>query len=407
MEKNININIIKEDFTPTPEDFFQKYILETISNLKKYENIKISSKLLHHSNLPSFYYYCTVFQNTKINPFDCDILFCFEFINGKIPYVVILTDFIDPTLNDNRNYYRCLTKDYDYVFYLDKYKEQQNILESMINGIQNFLFYVYESKEINNFIFFGEYEYENTYQINDFLQNKNYLNFYRINQIFPKYQVERYVFFTKLYFILFEPHNDDKTLLKLIFYKKLKDINLTFDKNEIKDSLIIKFTYNDNSGITDRLEFIIINRKRIKKKDKEEKNDLEKKEIKKNEIKQKEKYNYDILIKDWLSYLDNINFKNYENVVNIYQMIFNEYRGNLKINAQDKNEIEEYNKLIKFYENLVIYYENKKEINNERVHKIIGNIIYICSELINNSKNQKKSENEYLLKAKKYLNFYK
>ena len=88
-------------------------------------------------------------------------------------------------------------------------------------------------------------------------------------------------------------------------------------------------------------------------------------------------------------------------------MIFNEYRGNLKINDEEQNTIEEYNKLIQFYEKIVIYYENKKEKNNERVHKIIGNIIYICSELINNSKSQKKNENEYLLKAKKYLNFYK
>ena len=184
---------------------------------------------------------------------------------------------------------------------------------------------------------------------------------------------------------------------------------MTFDKNEIKDSLIIKFFYNDIvNDNTDKLEFIIIDRKRKIIKDNEENEEKDvKKEIKINEIKQKEKYNYSLLVKEWLNYLDNIDFKNFENVVNIYQMIFNEYRGNLKINDEDKNKIEEYDKLIKFYEKIVIYYENKKEKNNERVHKIIGNIIYICSELINNSKTQKKEENEYLLKAKKYLNFYK
>ena len=412
MEKNINI--IKEEITPSTEDLYQKYILETISNLKKNENINISAKLLHYSNNPSFYYYCKVFQNTKINPFKDDILFCFEFINGEIPYVTILTDFFEPTLNDNRNYYRCLTKHHNYIFYLDKYKEQQAILESMINGIENFLYYLYESKEINTFIFFGEYEYEHIYQINDFLQNKNYLNFYRIYRIFGKNQEEeRYIFFTKLYFLLFEPMKNDKTLLKLVFYKKLKDIKLAFDKNEIKDSLIIKFTYTDIiKDNSDKLELTIIDRKRkiIKdneEKEKGEKEKEEKKDIKKNEIKQKEKYNYSIIIKEWLDYLDNIDFKKYENIASIYQMIFNEYRGNLKINDEEQNTIEEYNKLIQFYEKIVIYYENKKEKNNERVHKIIGNIIYICSELINNSKTENKNENEYLLKAKKYLNFYK
>ena len=157
----------------------------------------------------------------KVPFFKYDIVFSFEFINGEIPYVTILTDFIEPTLNDNRNYYRCLTKFHNYKFYLDKYKNQQNILESMINnGIENFLYYLYESKEINTFVFFGEYEYEHIYLINDFLQNKNYLNFYRINQIFGKIQEERYIFFTKLHFLLFEPLKNDKTLLKLIFYKK-------------------------------------------------------------------------------------------------------------------------------------------------------------------------------------------
>ena len=206
---------------------------------------------------------------------------------------------------------------------------------------------------------------------------------------------------------------NDKTLLKLVFYKKLKDIKLAFDKNEIKDSLIIKFTYTDIiKDNSDKLELTIIDRKRKIIKDNEEKEKGEKekedkKDIKKNEIKQKEKYNYSIIIKEWLDYLDNIDFKKYENIASIYQMIFNEYRGNLKINDEEQNTIEEYNKLIQFYEKIVIYYENKKEKNNERVHKIIGNIIYICSELINNSKTQNKNENEYLLKAKKYLNFYK
>lgn len=113
----------------------------------------------------------------------------------------------------------------------------------MINGIENFLTYLNESIAINTFIFFGEYEYEHIYQINDFLQNNNILNFYRINEIINNNKnEERYIIITSLYFLIFEPLEEDKALAKLINSIKLKDLNLTFDKNEKNNSLILKLS---------------------------------------------------------------------------------------------------------------------------------------------------------------------
>ena len=94
-----------------------------------------------------------------------NILFCVEFINGEIPYVTILTDFIEPSLNDNRNYFRCLTKERNYIFSLNKYSEIRNILEIIIRGIKNFLKYVREIIEINYFVYLGEYELRHIYHI--------------------------------------------------------------------------------------------------------------------------------------------------------------------------------------------------------------------------------------------------
>ena len=404
MEKN-KINQ-KQKIFPSNEELYQEFSLETIENSKKYTDIKLTSKILHYLKKPSFYYYCTVKQNTQTNPFNIDIDFCFEFIDKEIPYASLLTDFINISMNDNRNYYRCLTKEHNYIFYLDKFNEQKVILESMIEGIGNFLLLINESIAINTFIFFGEYEYNHIYQVNDFLKNKNYLNFYRINQIINKKIEEKYIIFSKLYFLLFEPLQEDKALIKLIFYQKLKDLDLSFDKNDLKDSLILNLS---NSGYKD-IEFYIINRKRaIKKKEDINLNKNEVKDkINNNEIKEKEKYNYSIIIKEWFTYKDSNNFKNYELVLNEYRMLFNGYRGKLIIKDDDESKMKEYNEYIQFYEKLVEYYENKKDKNNkERIHKLISEIIYICSELINYAQNKNWKENKYLLTVKKYVNSYK
>jgi len=501
MEKNI----VRTKLFPSIEELNEEFIKQTVELFKDFTDIELYSKILHYLKKTSFYYYCNVYKKTKSNPFNVNINFCFEFIDGEIPYVTILTDFIEPTLNDNRNYYKCLTKEHKYIFNSDNIKEHQIILESMINGIGNFLNLVKESRAINTFIFFGEYEYNHIYQINDFLMNKNYLNFYRINIINDNKEEERYILYTKLYFLLFEPLKEDKALIKIIYQEKLKDMNLHFDKNELKNSLIVKLPLGGNN---DNLEFIPIDRsvniikkrKRINKnkngnnieqkkgtkenetkeenpkseiiketeskenetkgekpkseiiketesKENETKGERSKSEIKKEteskenetkeqrskseiiketESKEKEnkdknvkddnkikennkdkKFNYSILIKEWFTYIDGMDFKEYDVVINKYDMLFNEDRQSLNVKENETSKIEEYNRLIEFYEKLINYYQKKKNKNKEKILKIISNIIFLCSELVNCAKNKNKKENEYLLTAKKYLDSYK
>ena len=419
---------------PSYEDLYQEFINKTLENSKKYKDISLNAKILHYLKQPTFYYYCTVHKITNSNPFYKTILFCIEFIDGEIPYVTILTDFIKLSLNDNRNYYQCLSHEHKYKFSLGNFKDIEKILEIIIQGIPNFLTFVRESEILNTFIFFGEYEYNHVYQINDFLQNKNILNFYRIylyiyNDKNKYTKEERYIVFTKLYLLFFEPLEKDKALIRLLFHQKLKGMDISLETDKINNSIIFKFA---SSKKKNEIQFILIDRQRkIEKKininntkfkneynekikikdDKSEQNkDIIKNEIKeiKDEKEEKQKINYSNLMKEWFDYLNNIDFKKYEIVIYNYKMIFRDYKGKLKIKSGEKCLIKEYNDLIEFYEKIINFYENNNKGNNkERINKLIGEIIYLCSELINYAKNQNKNENEYLLKIQKYLKSYK
>ena len=399
----MEINKINENIS-LGEEQYNESINKSIDKLKKYKDIKLSGKILHYLEKPTLFYYCTILSNNEYNPFDIDIIFSFEFIDGEIPYVKILTDFLEPSLNDNRNYYHCLTKDYKYKFSLDNFTKHEIILESMIEGIGNFLAYLSEAIALKSFIFFGEYEYDHIYNMNDFFQYKNYLNFYRINEIKKNKNKleERYIIFTKLYFLFFAPFEEDKSLAKLLFFQKLKDINFIFDKNEQKNSLILKM---NNKKYKNDIEFVLINRKREEKK--EELNLVEEdEEI--NEKNEKDKQSdYSILMNQWFLYQDNINFKKYDIVLSKYKLFFKDNKRKMKVKEINPNKIQEYNKYIQFNENLISLYEKINNTNNERINKMVSNIIYICSELVDYGDNQNGKENEYLMKIRKYIAFKK
>ena len=399
----MEINKINENISLGKEQYNES-INKSIDKLKKYKDIKLSGKILHYLEKPTLFYYCTILSNNEYNPFDIDIIFSFEFIDGEIPYVTILTDFLEPSLNDNRNYYRCLTRDYKYKFSLDNFTKHEIILESMIEGIGNFLAYLSEAIALKSFIFFGEYEYDHIYNMNDFFQYKNYLNFYRINEIKKNKNKleERYIIFTKLYFLFFAPFEEDKSLAKLLFFQKLKDINFIFDKNEQKNSLILKM---NNKKYKNDIEFVLINRKREEKK--EELNLVEEEE-EINEKNEKDKQSdYSILMNQWFLYQDNINFKKYDIVLSKYKLFFKDNKRKMKVKEINPNKIQEYNKYIQFNENLISLYEKINNTNNERINKMVSNIIYICSELVDYGDNQNGKENEYLMKIRKYIAFKK
>ena len=382
---------------------YEAYIIKIIYELKRNEDIKIKGKILHYLEKPVFYYICTFLSSSKNNPFRTDIEFGFEFIEEEIPYATILTDFVEPTLNDNRNFYYCLTKDYNYKFSLHDMDQHKVILESMIQGIGNFLTYLMESIAIKAFIFFGQYEYEHIYQINDFLQSGNYFEFYRINEINTK--EERYIIFTNLYFLYFSPIESNKALAKLLFHQKLKDMNLLFDKNEKNNSLILKLS---NTKYNNDIEFTLINRSREEEQSinlvEDEINEKEK--IEKNE--KEKKADYSILIKNWFSYVDCIDFKKYEIVLKKYKILFADENTNNIVKKKKRKNIEEYNKNIEFNEKVIALYEKKNnKILDKRLFKSISNIIYICSELASFADTKNGKGNEYCAKIRKYLAYNK
>ena len=395
-------SILNESPECIKEEIYRQFILKTLNDFKDNKDIYITGKLLYYSSEPTLYYLVKVHKKTNINPFEKEILFSIEFINGETPYVSILSDCFEPTMNDNRNYFRCLTKEHKYIFYFNEYNISRIILKFMIAGIQNFLRVVKESIEIKHFIYFGEYEFRHVYQINDFLKNKN--KFYRIIEIDDNNREnELFIIFTKLYFMIFEPLEDDKNLIKLIFLKELNEIDFNYNKNEDNHSLILNLSETDYKK---NLEFVLIDRKHILLKTRKnfefdkEKNDRE--------------YDYSNLIKEWFTYQNKniILFKNYKSIIKDYRMIFNEYREHMNLLelVTGKNlNFDECDKLIDFYEQLLEYYNsqnniNKDNNNKERQIKLVSNLMYLCSELINFNKSQ---SDRYLVTMKKYMNSYK
>ena len=394
-------SIINENIEEIKEGIYKQFMVRTLEDYKDNKYISLNCKLLHYLSEPSLYYSIIIHKNTEINPFDKEIKLCFEFINGETPYVTILNDLNYLVLNDNRNYFRCLTMEHNYVFYLDKYNLAKYMLKEMISGIRNFLSYVKETIEINYFVYFGEYEFNHVYQINDFLMNYNNIFFYRIYKIKDKIQKEKYIIFTKLYFLVFQPLESDKALMKLSFYMELNEINFNFDKNEENQSLILDLT---KTKYKKKFELVLIDRKHHRLKGSNNFNfDKEKNDIIND---------YSTLIKKWFTHQNyNINiFKKYNSIIKNYRMIFNQYKDKLySIKINDIN-VDEYNKLIDFYENIINNYETKKELyakNKERIHEVISNLVYLCSELVNFDKDKPKTNNKYLIIIKKYLNSYK
>ena len=80
------------------------------------------------------------------------------------------------------------------------------------------------------------------------MKNRNNIDFFRINQIKGEniYDNFYYIICTEIYFIVFEPLENDKSLGKILFYHKLSDIEFHYeevgystDKNEVKKRLKI------------------------------------------------------------------------------------------------------------------------------------------------------------------------
>ena len=270
MEKELNeVNEDEQDYNLLIET------LELKIN-KEYNNLlKIQGKLLHETENINIFYYIFINKSTEINPFEADIEMTVEFIENEPPYVQIMTNFLEPTLYDLKNYFLCLSKKTDYIFECKQLGKSQIVFIDIISNIQLFLYYLYNCELFKTFIYFGEYHLNHLYHINNFLKNDEALDFYRINRIKNKQLFNEilYIIITELYLLVFKPEINNKSLGKILFYKKLSEISVQFDDiylfsndkkkkklkikiRDIKNLIIFKENNDSNHDINEQVKIL-------------------------------------------------------------------------------------------------------------------------------------------------------
>ena len=286
---------------------------------EQYKNfLRIKGKLLHETNDINILFHLFIYKSTEINPFEAEIEMTAEFIEKETPYIQIMTNFLEPTLYDIKNYFLCLTKQKDYIFTYKKLGKFQLIFIDILSNLQIFLSHLYNAEIFKTFIYFGEYSLNHIYHINNFLKNNEILDFFRVNRIRKDAIYEKifYIILTELYLLVFEPENNNKSLGKILFYKKLSEISVSYEE--------VNFNYDD----------------KIKKKLKITIKDLD----------------YKILFKE----------KNNDNKINEKLKIpYLNYNSNISNNSSNIIDIDEQNNLCyKFY----FIFINKEEDDNKNIY---------------------------------------
>ena len=73
---------------------------------EQYKNfLRIKGKLLHETNDINILFHLFIYKSTEINPFEAEIEMTAEFIEKETPYIQIMTNFLEPTLYDIKNYF--------------------------------------------------------------------------------------------------------------------------------------------------------------------------------------------------------------------------------------------------------------------------------------------------------------
>jgi len=233
MEDNYNDNEYN-DIIPIemPKSQLELFI-ETLENrINQTYNLKINGKLLHATEKINIHFDILLYDNSEINPFDEEIELNIDFLEDEIPYVQIMSNFHNPTFYDIKNYFLCLCSNENYIFKKSRLDNCQIVLEEIFSNIKYFLYHIKECEQMKIFIYFGEYNYEHIYQINNFLRNTEKIGFFRINRIKDNnfYDKMLYIISTELYIIVFDPIEENKSLGRILFYTKLSDTEFHFEE---------------------------------------------------------------------------------------------------------------------------------------------------------------------------------
>ena len=164
-----------KDYTPIDaplnenELFIESLCLKLNSDYNDY--LKINGKILHSTNKLNLSFDILLYDDTEINPFEEEIKLNIEFIENERPYIQILSNFLRPTMYDIKNYYFCLSSKLKYIFKSSDLANCQLILEEIMSNIGYFINHIKDSESFKIVIYFGEYEINHIYHINDFLRN--------------------------------------------------------------------------------------------------------------------------------------------------------------------------------------------------------------------------------------------
>lgn len=366
------------------------------------------------------YFVIEIMPDTDINPFDERLLIDLQFIPKKKPLLTFKKDCFTPSFCDSRNLIECFIKE-NLVFEND-WDKIEKIMEEIINkGIKNFLFCLKESIENNTFIYFGDYQLNEIYNINDFLENSNIINFYRINHIYDTSIIEeKYIIITQLYFLIFIPRKNYQSFGKLVFNEKLRDININFKKgynNKLKQNTL-KLIFEEIAIPIDNsyeIEFYFIDRScpiindvnsdeddNINQINIENKAQINKEKIFNEKCK---KLKDDIELKQ-----KEINFSKYSLVINRSGPLFNIYKKEIKVlrDIELKNKIIDYEKLFQFCEKIFYHYNNlpseEKQKFKDRIQFHLVAINFLAAELMAFYDKEKVNFKFYYDKIKSILN---
>ena len=413
------IDEIESKFNSFINKITSKYNLSKNSDLK---NPHIIGKILYYiKDVSILFFTYNIPKNSLENIFKKDIIFAFEFIHNKVPYVKVLSNFIYPTLFDGRNLFYHLTNNYDYIFNDEKLDECEIIIDEIIKGIKAFIKTLKENLEIKVLIYYGNYTLNHIYLMNDFLINGTVINFFRIHDLNNEFNnIDnnneynktssiknknihlKYIILTELFFLVFEPLEENKSYGKLIKIYHLKDINIVIKNNskdkDKEDSSLNTYYIKINKDINNSLmiNFILIH-----------KNNVSEKTLKEEEI----ECDYDDYIEFKNCLEDKKEKLNYGNYLLVIKNTKNLNAVNQKLDTNKKKFISEsrcsdYKKYIEYYEILYDYYKKKNgEDAKNKLKDIFNKLTFFCVELITFKDSNPKENLIYKSKLEKYSKY--
>ena len=394
------------------------FIEKICNNLSIKYQLYISGKRLYYLSQEGeiLYFLIELTEETDTNPFDESILIDIQFIPKRKPLLKFKQDFFVHSFCDNRNFFECFVRN-DYIYNNDLNGVEKIMDEIVHKGIKNFLFCLKDNLQFNTFIFYGEYELNNFYDMNDFLSNPNISKFYRVNDIIDSEISEKYLIFTQLYFLVFMPKESDKSFGKLIFQEKLHDINFSLKKyhdKKLKKSLIKLILQLINTPLDNsyEIDFFFVNRVcpiniDIYSEENENENN--------NNIteEQKEEKFFEENFKNLKEIIDKkqkeINLGKYSSVIRRYKPLFHSQNYEIKkLNEIEvKNKIIDFEKLFQFCEKGFNYYnkltKSEKEKYKDRIEFYLIGINFLGAELMAFYDKEKTNFNFYYDKIKNIL----